>query len=490
MTPILSATGVGKAYGGVPVLRGVDFDLRAGEVHALVGENGAGKSTLIKILTGATRPDSGDIRLDGAPVRPADPRDMRRRGVSCVYQEFTLVPDLSAADNIMLGRERGPLLRPASGVRIAAERLAALGARVDPSAIVRSLSVAEQQLVEIARALEGNARVLILDEPTSSLPGPDVDRLLGVVRRLRGQGLGIIYVSHRFEEIFAIADRITVLRDGARAAAVPAAGVDRAALIRWMVGRDISEEFPERHSTPGDTVLEVAHLSAPARFDDVSLSVRAGEIVGVAGLVGAGRTSLGLALTGALPCEGRITVSGRAVAFRTPAEAIAAGLAYLTEDRKARGLFPLMSATANLTLTYLRRFAARGLLSLTRERQGAERVAQDVGVRGVPLSRPAGALSGGTQQKVLLGRLVLAPRTLLVLDEPTRGVDVGARAEIYGLMNRLAAAGTAILMISSDLPELLGMADRVLVMRNGRVTGELARAEATSERVMALATGA
>jgi ABC-type sugar transport system ATPase subunit len=490
VTALLTASGISKAYGGVRVLQDVDFELRAGEVHALVGENGAGKSTFIKIVSGAVKPDGGELRLDGIPLALEDPRDARRRGISCVYQEFTLVPDLSAADNIALGRERGPLLHRAETRRAAVARLAELGAVIDPDAPVRTLSIAHQQMVEMARALETSARVLILDEPTATLPGPDVDRLLDVVRGLRSRGLGVIYVSHRFEEVFAIADRITVLRDGRHVATTDAPSVDRAGLIRWMVGRDVSEEFPPRDTAPGATVLQVRDLSAPGRFSGVTFEARAGEILGIAGLVGAGRTSLGLALAGALRCEGTITVGGRPTRFASPSDAIDRGLAYLTEDRKAFGLLPLMSTTANITLTYLREFARAGLLDLPREREVAEAVAREVNVRGIQLSQPAGTLSGGTQQKALIGRLVLEPRTILVLDEPTRGVDVGARAEIYALMNRLTARGTAIIMISSDLPELLGMADRVLVMRNGRPAGELSRQDATSERVMALATGA
>ena len=490
MTSVLEARGVSKAYGGVPVLQNVAFAVRSGEVHALVGENGAGKSTLIKILSGAVRPDAGGLALDGRPLRTDDPRDTRRRGVSSVYQEFTLVPDLSVADNIALGRERGPFLDRRAAAASAAARLAELGTTLEPSAPVRTLSVAQQQFVEIARALEADARVLILDEPSASLPGPDVDRLLAVVRSLRGRGMGIVYVSHRFDEIFAVADRLSVLRDGRLVGSAAASEIDRPRLIRLMVGRDITEEFPARHAARGAVALEVRGLTSPGRFSDVSCSVRAGEILGIAGLVGAGRTSLGLALTGALSSTGTIVVGGNERAFRAPADAIDAGLAYLTEDRKARGLFPLMSATANLTLTYLRTLTRAGVLDLHREREAAERTARGVDVRGVRLSQPANTLSGGTQQKVLIGRLVLRPRTVLILDEPTRGVDVGARAEIYGLMNRLTARGAAIVMISSDLPELLGMSDRVLVMRNGRLAGGLSRADATPERVMALATGA
>jgi ABC-type sugar transport system ATPase subunit len=488
---LLVARRLTKHYGGVRVLDAVDFDLERGEVHALVGENGAGKSTLIKILGGAVRADEGTVVLDDAPLPAGDPRAVRQRGVSIVYQEFTLVPDLSVADNIFLGRERGRLwLGRAEMARIAQARLDDLGVRVDARATVRSLSVAHQQMVEIARALEGDARVLILDEPSASLSGHEAGRLLAVVGQLRARGLGIVYISHRFEEIFTVANRVTVLRDGRRVASAPAAGLDRAQVIRWMVGRDVSEEFPPRAASPGAPVLEVRGLSHRPRFSDVSFTVREGEIVGLAGLVGAGRTSVGLALAGALTATGEMRLAGTVLRPGSPAAAIARGLAYLTEDRKARGLFPLMSTAANMTVTYLAHFARLGLLALGRERAAAQRAARDFDVRAAGLDQPAATLSGGNQQKLLLARFLLEPRTLVILDEPTRGVDVGARAEIYQLMNRLTAQGLAILMISSDLPELVGMSDRVVVMREGRVTGELPRGDATPEAVMALATEA
>jgi ABC-type sugar transport system ATPase subunit len=471
------------------VLDDVDFDVRNGEVHALVGENGAGKSTLIKILGGAVVPETGRVSLEGTPLPLGDPLAIRRAGISIVYQEFTLVPELSVADNIFLGRERGrAFLQRAEMAGVVTRLLGDLGVQVSPSALVSSLSVAQQQLVEIARALEGEAKVLILDEPSASLSGREVERLLGVVRRLRERGLGIIYISHRFEEVFSIANRVTVLRDGRTIATAPAAGLDRPQVIRWMVGRDVSEEFPPRSSTIGSTVLEVRHLSCPPRFTDVSFSVREGEIVALAGLVGAGRTSTGLALGGALRADGDVRFDGRPVRFPSPAAAIGAGVAYLTEDRKARGLFPMMATSANITVTHLSQFAQSGFLSLGREREAAATAARQCDVRAASLAQPASTLSGGNQQKLLLARYLLKRPRVLILDEPTRGVDVGARAEIYGLMNRLTADGLAIVMISSDLPELVGMADRVVVMREGRTTGELARADATPESVMALAT--
>jgi ABC-type sugar transport system ATPase subunit len=406
-----------------------------------------------------------------------------------VYQEFTLVPELSVADNVFLGNERGrPFLRRAEMLRAVQPVLDELGGGISASAPVRTLSVAHQQIVEIARALIGETRVLIFDEPSASLSGREVDRLMAVVRRLRERGLGIVYISHRFEEIFALADRVTVLRDGRRVASAPAAGVDRPQLIRWMVGRDIAEEFPSRKIKAGQTVVEVRGLSAPPRFRDVSFSVRAGEIVGLAGLVGAGRSSTALAMLGAIPAHGELLLDGRPVRFTSPSDAIAHGVAYVTEDRKGRGMLASMSAAANLTVASLNRYQRGGWLSLSREAEAAQAAARDCDVRAASLDQAASTLSGGNQQKVLLARFLLTKPKLLILDEPTRGVDVGARAEIYALMNRLCAEGLAIAMISSDLPELLGMSDRVIVMREGNVTGELDRAAATPEAVMALAT--
>ena len=488
---LLAAFGLTKAYGGVPVLSAVDFDVRGGEVHALVGENGAGKSTLIKIIGGAVRPDAGRVTLDGAPLPVGDPRAIRARGISIVYQEFTLVPELTAAENIFLGRERGAAwLRRAEMNRDAARVFGELDVDVRADARVGSLTVAHQQMVEIARALAGEARVLILDEPTASLSGREVDRLLAVVRRVRERGLGVVFISHRFDEVFALADRVTVLRDGRRVLQEPAAALDRASVIRAMVGRELSEEFPPRTTSPGAVALEVQGLTAGRRCVDVSLSVRRGEIVGLAGLVGAGRSSVGLAIVGATPASGTIRVGSSPARFRSPAEAIAGGVAYLTEDRKRRGLFPLMSTSANVTIARIGAFARAGILSLARERAAARTAAAEVGLKLQALAQPAGTLSGGNQQKSLVARYLLRHPHVVILDEPTRGVDVGARAEIYALMTRLTAQGMAILMISSDLPEVLGMSDRIVVMREGRVAGELEGRVATPDVVMALATHA
>jgi ABC-type sugar transport system ATPase subunit len=487
---LLEVAGLTKSFPGVRALEGVDFDLAPGEVHALVGENGAGKSTLIKTLGGALVPDAGRILLEGAPLPLGDPLLARRRGIRIVYQELTLVPELTAAENIFLGRELGrPLLRRAEMARAAQALLDELGANVPASAPARLLSVAQQQMVEIARALGGESKVLILDEPSAALSGLEVERLFAVLRTLRQRGLGVVYISHRLEEVFALADRVTVLRDGRRVTSAPVAGLDRAQLIRLMVGRDVADEFPPRSSSPGETVLEVRGLRSGCSVKDASFDVRRGEIVGLAGLVGAGRTSVALALFGALPAQGQVRLEGRPVRFRSPADAIDAGLGYVTEDRKGRGLFPLLGAGENMTITHLRAFSRNGLLSSARARAAAAAAARDFDLRAASLDQRAATLSGGNQQKLLLARYLMRPRTLLILDEPTRGIDVGAKAEIYALMNRLTASGLAILMISSELPEVLAMSDRVVVMHEGRTRGALSRGEATPEAVLELATG-
>jgi ribose transport system ATP-binding protein len=487
---VLSATGVSKAFGGVRALSGVDFDVRPGEFHAVTGENGSGKSTLIRILSGATVPDAGEVRLAGQPLPHGDPRAVRRLGVSCVHQELTLVPALSVADNIFLGREPGrPFLDRARMRAASAELLAGLGLAVPPETEVGSLSVAQQQLVEIARALADVARVVILDEPTASLAERDIDRLLAILAALCARGIAVIYISHRLDEVLRMADRITVLRDGRVVSTTGRGELTKGALISRMVGRELADEFPERNVRPGETVLELEHLSSPPRFSDATLGVRAGEIVGLAGLVGSGRTSVGLAAIGALRASGVVRLRGARVTFHDPAAAIRAGLAYVTEDRKAHGLFPLLDTGANITLTFLRAFARAGLLSGRRERLAAMAAVHDFDVRASGLEQPAATLSGGNQQKLLLARHLLKPRAAIILDEPTRGVDVGARAEIYRIVHRLTEQGLGVLMISSDLNEILGLSDRIVVMHDGRTVGGLNRREATAERVLALAMG-
>jgi ribose transport system ATP-binding protein/rhamnose transport system ATP-binding protein len=488
---MLRASGLTKSYGGVTVLSGLDLEVGSGEIRAVVGENGAGKSTLIKILAGAVVPDRGTVSLDDVALVPGRPVDTWRRGISVVYQEFTLIPDLPVTANVFLGREEGGVwLRHSAMRRRAQTVLDNLGVHIDADAPVGSLSVAEQQMVEIARALVTEARVLILDEPTATLTGAEVDRLFGVLRDLRRRGLGLLYVSHRLEEIFALADTVTVLRDGRQVAAGPVSSLTREALIRHMVGRDVSEEFPPRAAAPGAVVLAIERLAAAPFFRDVSLTVRAGEIVGLAGLVGAGRTEVALAAIGTIPSSGVVRVDGRPVRFTSPADAIAHGVSYVTEDRKSRGLFPLLGLDENISVTHLGAMSRAGLISWRRCRERVAGAMRDFDIRAAGPRQVAGTLSGGNQQKALVARYLVERPRVLILDEPTRGVDVGARVEIYRTMNQLTDAGLGILMISSDLPEVLGMSDRVVVMRQGRIAGELARTEATPERVMALAAAA
>jgi ABC-type sugar transport system ATPase subunit len=488
---LLSAKGLTKSYGGVAVVSNLDVDLASGEIRALVGENGAGKSTLIKMLSGAVAPDSGHVWLEDRLMPVGTPLGSRERGLSIVYQELTLVPELTVADNIFLGRELGRLfLRRRDMNRRAQELLNRLGVDLDASTIVRGLSIAQQQLVEISRALAIDAKVLILDEPSSTLSGADVHKLFAVLRQLRARGLAVIYVSHRLEEVFEIADTVTVLRDGRHVATSSIVGMTREELILQMVGRSLSEEFPPRTTTFGHPVLTVERFAVPPRVSDVSFVVRSGEIVGLAGLVGAGRTSTALAMVGMLPSAGRVQLLGSFVYFETPAQAIREGLAYVTEDRKGRGIFPELTLGENICITHMSAFTTAGLLSVSGARREAEAAIRDFGIRTSGADQRMGTLSGGNQQKALLARYLLKPPVALILDEPTRGVDVGARAEIYKTMNQLTSLGLGILMISSDMGEILGMSDRIVVMCEGRTVGELARGEATAESIMALATAA
>ena len=492
---LLSAADLTKSYAGVHALRGASLALRAGEVHALVGENGAGKSTLIKILTGAVQPDGGETRLDGQPLSHLTPRSAKALGIAAIYQQPALFPELTVAENVALGVERGGLWRRvdwrARRTR-AAELLARIGARIDPEADAGDLSMPQQQLVEIARALGADARVLILDEPTASLSKEDTDNLFRVVRELRAQGVGMIYISHRLEELPAIADRVTVLRDGRTIETRDMAEVSREDLIRLMVGRELSAVFPKRDVSLGETVLELKSLGcAAAGVRDVTLSVRAGEIVGLAGLVGAGRTELARTLFGLAPADaGEIRLRGKPVRVGSPAEAIALGIAYVPEDRRRHGVVLEMPISHNVTLASLPSLGGSlGRLDVRRERAIAADYSARLGVKAPSIHTRVAALSGGNQQKVALSRWLVTDPAVLILDEPTQGIDVGAKAEIHALMVSLAERGVAVLMISSELPEILGMSDRVAVMRGGTVVEILDRAEATQERVLAAALG-
>jgi len=489
---ILELKNISKSFSGVEVLHEVSFALRPGEVHALLGENGAGKSTLVKIMTGVHQPDKGEILLKGEPVHFSDARASRQAGIAAIYQELSLFPDLDVAENIFAGRQ--PLT---SGRRVdwrklyaeAGRLLDSLGMTLDLKQKARTLSIAQQQMVEIARAFSINAQILIMDEPTSSLTLHEVDDLFRLVRRLRAEGTAIIFISHRLEELFALADRVTVLRDGSYVGTREINDVARDGLIRMMVGRTITNLFPKQDVTAGNVVLNVENLTRAGSFYDVSFELRRGEILGLAGLVGAGRTNVARAIFGVEPpTSGRIEVDGREVAITSPQQAIELGLAYVPEDRQLHGLIPAMPLTPNISLAMLPHYAQMGWLQDKRERKSAYEAAVQMEVRANNVWQLARELSGGNQQKVVLAKWLSTNPRILILDEPTRGIDVGTKAAVHGLMSKLAAEGMAILMISSELPEILGMSDRVIVMREGRVTEHFTRLEATQENIISAAT--
>src|SRR5581483_4989754 len=491
---LLRASHITKSYAGVQALKGASFELHAGEVQALVGENGAGKSTLIKIITGAVAADGGEIILDGRPVAHNSPQVARSLGIAAIYQQPALFPELTVAENIALSLEGGGWWR-----RIdwrwrrlrAQELLAQVGAKIDVEALAGELTMPEQQLVEIARALGAEAKVLIMDEPTASLSEEDTRNLFRVIRELRRSRVGIIYISHRLEELPVIADRVTVLRDGQTIATRLMSEVDRGELIRLMVGRELSSVFPKREVEAGEVVLELRHLGCRAAgVRDVSLSVRAGEIVGIAGLVGSGRTELARTIFGLTPAnEGEMLLGGGRVRIENPVQAIRCGIAYVPEDRRQHGVVPDLPISHNVTLASLDRLSRLGALDFRRERELATDYVKRVSIRTVAFFAPVATLSGGNQQKVALSRWLATCPRLLILDEPTQGIDVGAKAEIHALMSDLAARGMAILMISSELPEVLGMSDRIVVMHAGTVAGVLGRAEASQHGILSLALG-
>jgi rhamnose transport system ATP-binding protein len=489
---LLEAQAITKAFAGVQALRRVSFDLVGGEVHALVGENGAGKSTLIKVMTGAVQPDSGTLSVAGRHVAQMTPAVARTLGIAAIYQQPALFPDLTVAENIALALERGGTWTRIDWTarrRNAAALLDRVGAAIDPDRLCASLSMPEQQIVEIAKAIGADARIVIMDEPTAALTDREVENLYAVVRRLRGAGAGVIYISHRLDEVFALADRITVLRDGETVATEAAAAVTRQRLIAMMIGREISSVFPKRPVPRGDVAIDVRGVrNRSAGLRDISFSVRQGEILGVAGLVGSGRTQLAETLFGVTPADGgEIVREGRPIAIGSPADAIAAGIAYVPEDRRQHGVVLDMSIAANASLASLDRVSRHGLIDDEAERRGAQAHAERLRIKAPDVDVAVGTLSGGNQQKVALARWLSTTPAVLILDEPTQGVDVGSKAEIHELMQQLAERGLAIIMISSELPEILGMSDRVAVMHAGAIRAILDRAEATQARIMSLA---
>ena len=494
--PLLEMSGIAKSFPGVRALSDVSLTLEGGEVHVLVGENGAGKSTLMKILAGALQADQGQIAIDGAPIRIESPQAAQRLGIGMIYQEFTLVPQLTAPANISLGSEptQGGLIDGAAVRSRATRALDELGLQIPLDVPVSHLSVGQQQLVEIAKVLARSARIIVMDEPTAALSDREIERLFAIVGRLRAGGAGIIYISHRLEELARIADRVTVLRDGKVVTTRDARDFPVDEIVRAMVGRQLDAHFPELANPPPDAPvrLEVRHLTRKPVVNDVSFSVRAGEIVGLAGLIGAGRTEIVRAIAGAdRPDAGQILIDGSPLQFADIGDAIAAGVAFITEDRKAQGLVLGMTVRENVTLAHLAEFVDRDLLiDLAREREATNRMVTELRIRTPSIEQLVRNLSGGTQQKVVLAKWLLGNARVFLFDEPTRGIDVGAKAEIYKIMLDLTARGAAIVMVSSDLPEALGMANRVLVVRGGRIAAEFSRAEATPDKVISVATGA
>ncbi|APZ94801.1 Ribose import ATP-binding protein RbsA [Fuerstiella marisgermanici] len=489
-TPLLQMTAIEKSFPGVRALSGVDLTLQRGEVLALMGENGAGKSTLIKMLGGAHQPDAGEISIEGTPVSLSDPAAAMQAGIGVIYQEFNLIPALNAWENIFLGRERsGFFVAKTDERRRAAELFQRLGVDIPLDVPARQLSVAQQQLVEIAKALSQNARILVMDEPSAALLPQEVQKLFAIIRDLKAQGIGIIYISHRLDEIFDIADSITVLRDGQYVGHAPSAEMTRQQMIEMMVGRSIENEFPKRPATIGDVRLEVSHLSRGTAVRDISFGVRRGEVLGLTGLVGAGRTELVRLIFGADKAEaGELTLDGKPLRIGSPRDAIKAGICLLTEDRKSQGLVLGLSVRENFGLPNLSEFSQFGMVSRRNERDALTGYVDSLSIRISHDEQLAKNLSGGNQQKVVLAKWLQQNAEILIFDEPTRGIDVGAKHEIYQLMNRLASAGKAIIMISSELPEVIGMSDRILVMHEGRLTGEVTDVtQVTQEQIMELA---
>ncbi|MFG2403999.1 sugar ABC transporter ATP-binding protein [Streptomyces brevispora] len=491
--PVLALKGVSKSFGAVRALQDVSLELFPGEAHALAGENGAGKSTLIKALAGVHRPDNGVVLLDGKPVVFHGPAAARDAGIAVIYQEPTLFPDLSIAENIFMGRQPRRSLGRIDRRAVhdtTAGLMRRLGVDLAPDRPARGLSIADQQIVEIAKALSFEARVLIMDEPTAALTGSETARLFSVVRALRAEGAAVLFISHRLDEIFELCQRVTTLRDGRWISSEPLDGLTEDGLVRLMVGRDLDDLYPKQDATVGEVALSVRRLTREGIFRDVSFEVRRGEIVALAGLVGAGRTEVAQAVFGVDRADaGEVYVNGAALRAGSPTAAMAAGLALVPEDRRQRGLVMEMSIERNIGLTGLGEVRRGGLVSRALEHDRAADWALRLQLKYNRLADTVGVLSGGNQQKVVLAKWLATEPCVLIVDEPTRGIDVGTKAEVHRLLSALAAEGLAVLMISSDLPEVIGMADRVLVMHEGRLVAELPRTEATEETVMAAATG-
>jgi rhamnose transport system ATP-binding protein len=493
LQPIVRVRGLDKSYGSSRVLSNVSVEIRTGRVHALVGENGAGKSTLVKIITGIIAPDAGEILVAGEPVRFKTPMEARNAGIVAVYQDPRLFPHLDVAENIFLGKYPVTWLGSVNRRKVYAEARACLRrlhVDIDPQALVAGLSMAQLQFVEIARALSSELQLLILDEPTSALTPSEADKLFQIIRQLRDQGRSTLFISHRLEEVEAIADDITVLRDGRHIATQPASSINRSQLVQMMVGRQVESLALDRRSAPlGDEVLSVSDLSLRGVFSDVSFNLRKGEIVGMAGLVGAGRSEIAQSLFGmSPPTSGAVVLKGEKISPHDPAQMLRAGLAYLPEDRDGQGLIMAESVLENMTLPILSRLSKLGVIDRRKEEQTCEHAVHVYGIKTSGITQTVSSLSGGNRQKVAIAKWLATDPTVLILDEPTHGVDVGSKAQIHKIILSLAQSGLAVLVISSDLPEVLALSDHVLVVTEGRVVADIDRAEATQERIMAAAT--
>lgn len=490
--PLLVMSGVTKAFGGVQALAGADLTVWPGEIHALLGENGAGKSTLLKALAGVHSVDSGEIVLRGQAFRQGSTRDSIDQGIAVIYQEPSLFPDLSLAENVYVGRQptSGALVDWTGMQRQAKELFDRLGVSLDPAHKARGISIADQQIVEIAKALSTDATVIVMDEPTAALSSREVERLFQVARNLRDQGMAVVFVSHRLDEVFALCDRMTVMRDGATVGSKLIADTSETEVVQMMVGREVSDLFPKIETTPGDVVLKVENLSLAGQFESISFEVRAGEILGFAGLVGSGRSEVMRAVFGIDRYDsGSVTLSGLPVPPGKPAVSMAMGMALVPEDRRQQGLFMAASIARNVAVTVWKRLSSWLLLRRRDEENTAGKWGSTLQLKYAHIADPVERLSGGNQQKVVLSKWLATEPKLLIVDEPTRGIDVGTKAEVHRLLSERAAAGMAIVMVSSELPEVLGMSDRIVVMREGKQMGTLERAQADAERVITMATG-
>ncbi|MFP7200698.1 sugar ABC transporter ATP-binding protein [Lysinibacillus halotolerans] len=491
---MIEMSGITKAFSGNVVLNNVQFELADGEIHALMGENGAGKSTMMKILSGIYTKDAGEIKVDGQVVNFKSPKDAEKLGIIVIHQELNMLPDLTVAQNLFLGKEltygKTGILKTRQMEKEATQLLSKLGLNINPKTRTGDLSVGKQQIIEIAKAIASNAKVIVMDEPTAALTDREIETLFQTIRELKAKGISFVYISHRMEEIFAICDRITILRDGQYVGVrnIPETNFDE--IVAMMVGRQLGERFPVRKSVIGDTKLEVRNLTVNGLFHNLSFELRKGEVLGVAGLMGAGRTEVAQTLFGYRKASsGDILIDGKKVNIKSPIDAMKHGIGFVTEDRKTQGLVLDFSIKENITLTNLNKCASSGIVNQTKENSMVAKYIEELKIRTSGPDQRVKSLSGGNQQKVVLAKWLGTEPDILILDEPTRGVDIGARKEIYHIINQLAEAGVAILMISSELPEVIGMADRVIVMQEGNLTGEVKKEQMTQEIIMQYATG-